>query len=118
MVMELLICGEFLSYPSLIGQLKKDILLNILLDIPRDVSFLRFYTDQKNAFRTTTEVLERRHLLECRAVFCRKAHLYHVCVDMPLFLLVYLMSGRSKTYFLANTILRFLRFEDLAGTNI
>ena len=31
--MELLFGGEFLSYPSLIGQLKKD----ILLDIPRDM---------------------------------------------------------------------------------
>ena len=35
--MELLIGGEFLSYASLIGQLKKDILLIILLDIPRDM---------------------------------------------------------------------------------
>ena len=35
--MELLIGGEFLSYASLIGQLKKDILLDILLDIPRDM---------------------------------------------------------------------------------
>ena len=33
----LLIGGEFLSYPSLIGQLKKDILLDILLDIPWDI---------------------------------------------------------------------------------
>ena len=40
--MELLIGGEFISYPSLIGQLKKtDILSDILLDISRDI-FSRF----------------------------------------------------------------------------